>query len=182
MGSAEGQNSFSSRDKGKSSATQYLWAKSAVLLRRRRAVAPTVVRNRVAPVERGLPTIDSQIRTPRRISSCSSQQGPSRASSANSVHRTRDCYFIILLAFLVITGSAAVGIYFSIARDRMGDGFTAASYILAAGTFVLGPWIACHFQTCNCWTAIPIRRRSHNNMASEIALVHLLAGGSVDVS
>jgi hypothetical protein len=61
-------------------------------------------------------------------------EGAATISTANRRTHISDCYFIALLAFLVVAGSTVMGMYFSVAEDRMGDGFTAALYILAAGT------------------------------------------------
>lgn len=65
----------------------------------------------------------------------------------------RACLIIIALGFLVIGGSLAVGLYFTIAEDRVGDGFTTSSYILAVGTLVLAAPMAKHYPKCRCWNS-----------------------------
>ena len=125
----------------RSSATRYLWEESAVQLRRRRVSSQTALGSRTQTAFSSM----EQTRTTTTINI-----EPTTSASPGQQARTKDCYFIGLLAFLIVTGSATVGVYFSVAKDRMGDGFTAASYILAAGTLILGPWIATHYQHCNC--------------------------------
>ena len=61
------------------------------------------------------------------------------------------CWTIILLGSVVIAGSLAVGLYYSIAEDRMADGFTVAGWIIAVGTLVLAVPITQHYPSCKCW-------------------------------
>lgn len=61
------------------------------------------------------------------------------------------CWVLILLAAVFICGSLTVGLYYSIARDRMADGFTAASWITAVGTLALAFPAAKHYPHCKCW-------------------------------
>jgi hypothetical protein len=61
------------------------------------------------------------------------------------------CWVIIILGSLDLCASLAIGLYYSIARDKMSDGFTLASWMLAAGTFVLAGPVALHYRRCRCW-------------------------------
>lgn len=63
----------------------------------------------------------------------------------------RACFILISLGFVIIAGSLAVGLYYTIAEDRVGDGFTTSSYILAVGTLVLAAPMAKHYPQCRCW-------------------------------
>lgn len=66
--------------------------------------------------------------------------------------RFRACFVFIMLGFVVIGGSLAVGLYYSIARNRIGDGFTTAGWMTAVGTLVLAAPMAKHYPHCRCWT------------------------------
>lgn len=44
------------------------------------------------------------------------------------------CWTLIVLGAMLVFVSFAVGLYFSIAKDRIGDGFTLAGWITAVGT------------------------------------------------
>jgi len=61
------------------------------------------------------------------------------------------CYLLAALVFIFISSSSAVGLYYSIAQNAMGDGFTTAGFILAVGTLVVTPPAAYHYQNCQCW-------------------------------
>jgi hypothetical protein len=61
------------------------------------------------------------------------------------------CYLLAALGLVFISSSSAVGIYYSIAKNAMGDGFTTAGYMLAVGTLVVTPPAAYHYQHCRCW-------------------------------
>lgn len=61
------------------------------------------------------------------------------------------CYLLAALGLLFISSSSAVGIYYSITKNAMGDGFTTAGYMLAVGTLVVTPPAAYHYQHCRCW-------------------------------
>jgi hypothetical protein len=74
-----------------------------------------------------------------------------RVSLAGILQRIRPCFFLVALGFLVIGGSLAVGLYYSIAKDRMGDGFTTAGWMIAVGTLVLAAPMAKHYPHCRCW-------------------------------
>ena len=65
--------------------------------------------------------------------------------------QVRFCYIFIALGVFVIGGSLAVGLYYSIARDRMGDGFTTAGWMTAVGTMVPAAPVAKHYPHCKCW-------------------------------
>lgn len=62
------------------------------------------------------------------------------------------CYSLAALAFVFISSSSAVGLYYSIAQNAMGDGFTTAGFILAVGTLIVTPPAAYHYQHGRCWT------------------------------
>jgi hypothetical protein len=61
------------------------------------------------------------------------------------------CYILAALGSIIIGGSLAVGIYYTVAKDRMGDGWTAASYMTGAGTLILAAPMAIHYSRCHCW-------------------------------
>ena len=61
------------------------------------------------------------------------------------------CWIIVFLGRVIVGGSLTVGLYFSIAKNQMGDGFTTAGYMLAVGTFVLAGPMAKHYAHCKCW-------------------------------
>ncbi|KAI9698326.1 MAG: hypothetical protein M1820_007488 [Bogoriella megaspora] len=67
------------------------------------------------------------------------------------------CWVIIVLGFLVVTGSLAIGLYFTIAQNRMGDGFTTAGWIVAVGTLGLAVPVAKHYPRCQCWSPNPAK-------------------------
>ena len=74
---------------------------------------------------------------------------------------TKACFFLIPLSFLFFGGSLAFGIYWSVAKGEMGDGFTTAAFILCVGAvFVIGPWSAAHWAACTCWSRWKLRKRS----------------------
>lgn len=53
--------------------------------------------------------------------------------------------------FLIVAGSASLGIYYTVRFDKMGDGFTAAGWIVAIGTLALAGPLARHYPYCSCW-------------------------------
>lgn len=61
------------------------------------------------------------------------------------------CYTLILLGSLVILLSFGLGLYYGIAKDRIGDGFTLAGWITAVGTLVLAVPITQLYPKCKCW-------------------------------
>ena len=61
------------------------------------------------------------------------------------------CYVLISLGVVLIGGSLSVGLYYSIAKDRMGDGFTTAGWMTAVGTLILAAPMAKHYPNCRCW-------------------------------
>jgi hypothetical protein len=67
------------------------------------------------------------------------------------IFKVRPCYIICFLMFLIIAGSASLGIYYTVRFDKMGDGFTAASWIVAIGTLALAGPLARHYPYCSCW-------------------------------
>jgi len=100
-----------------------------------------------------------------QLSSTSNESSPSTQgfTIANVLPHLRPCYLLVTLGFLVIGGSLAVGLYFSIAKDRMGDGFTTAGWMTAVGTLVLAAPMAKHYPHCKCWKAgYTILRHGHN--------------------
>jgi hypothetical protein len=82
---------------------------------------------------------------------------------ANALQRIRPCYLLVTLGFLVIGGSLAIGLYYSIAKVRMGDGFTTAGWMTAVGTLVLAAPMAKHYPHCKCWdTGYTVLHHGHN--------------------
>ncbi|KAH6967227.1 hypothetical protein EDB82DRAFT_355502 [Fusarium venenatum] len=76
---------------------------------------------------------------------------PESASPPASFFIPRPCYVFCFLMFLVIGGSASLGIYYSVRYDKMGDGFTAAGWIVAIGALILAGPLARHYPHCSCW-------------------------------
>ena len=96
---------------------------------------------------------DHQVPQLQGLSTASTVQSASvqRYNFSNILRRTRPCYLLVTLGFLVIGGSLAVGLYYSIAKDRMGDGFTTAGWMTAVGTLILAAPMAKHYPHCRCW-------------------------------
>ena len=65
--------------------------------------------------------------------------------------RVKPCYVMVVLGSLAIGGSLAVGVYYSTAQDRMGDGFTTAGWMVAVSTLVLAAPMMKHYPNCRCW-------------------------------
>ncbi|SCO42673.1 uncharacterized protein FFMR_06898 [Fusarium fujikuroi] len=65
--------------------------------------------------------------------------------------RFRPCYIMCSIMVLVVIGSGVLGIYYTVQFDRMGDGFTAASWIVAIGAMALAGPMARHYPHCSCW-------------------------------
>ncbi|CZR37979.1 uncharacterized protein FPRO_06830 [Fusarium proliferatum ET1] len=65
--------------------------------------------------------------------------------------RFRPCYIMCSIMVLVVIGSGVLGIYYTVQFDRMGDGFTAASWIVAIGAMALAGPMARHYPHCLCW-------------------------------
>lgn len=82
-------------------------------------------------------------------------QDPPAAKRKALLRRIPFCYLLSALAFIFISSSSAVGLYFSIAQNAMGDGFTTAGFILAVGTLTVTPPAAYHYQHCRCWRLDP---------------------------
>lgn len=61
------------------------------------------------------------------------------------------CYLLVAFGVSVIVSSLAVGLYYSIAEDRMGDGFTTAGFMVAVGTLICAAPMARHYPKCRCW-------------------------------
>jgi hypothetical protein len=61
------------------------------------------------------------------------------------------CYFFILMGIVVIGSSLAVGVYYSVTKDRMGDGFTTAGWMVAVGTLIMAAPMVKHYPNCKCW-------------------------------
>lgn len=87
------------------------------------------------------------------------QQQPAHDPPASrgiaSLRRIPFCYLLAALAFIFISSSSAVGLYYSIEQNAMGDGFTTAGFMLAVGTLVVTPPAAYHYQHCRCWRSDP---------------------------
>ncbi|KAJ5745892.1 hypothetical protein N7520_011074 [Penicillium odoratum] len=73
------------------------------------------------------------------------------APSSAGFFRFRTCVVLFFLIFLNVAGSAILGIYWAIRFDKMGDGFTAAGWLVAIGTLLLAGPIAYHYPRCSCW-------------------------------
>jgi hypothetical protein len=67
------------------------------------------------------------------------------------LQRIKPCYVMVVLGFLAIGGSLAVGLFYSIAQDRMGDGFTTAGWMVAVSTLMLAAPMAKRYPNCRCW-------------------------------
>jgi hypothetical protein len=82
-----------------------------------------------------------------------SEPAVSNRAARQSIQSTAfpTCWIIVPLGVLIIAGSLAVGLYYSIAEDRMGDGFTTAGFIIAVGTLMLAIPITQHYPHCKCW-------------------------------
>ncbi|SCN93045.1 uncharacterized protein FFE2_07565 [Fusarium fujikuroi] len=65
--------------------------------------------------------------------------------------RFRPCYIMCSIMVLVVIGSGVLGIYYTVQFDRMGDGFTAASWIVAIGAMALAGRMARLYPHCSCW-------------------------------
>lgn len=61
------------------------------------------------------------------------------------------CWILIFLVLVVTLGSTAIGVYFSVAKNAMGDGFTTAAWVVGVGALLLAGPIAYHYPHCKCW-------------------------------
>ncbi|KAM0689975.1 hypothetical protein Q7P36_008742 [Cladosporium allicinum] len=88
-----------------------------------------------------------------QTSSAPAGPSPSLPSPENPTRSQciKPCYIMVVLGFLAIGGSLAVGLYYSIAQDRMGDGFTTAGWMVAVSTLILAAPMAKHYPNCRCW-------------------------------
>jgi hypothetical protein len=80
-----------------------------------------------------------------------SSLGPPSAREPTRLQRVKLCYVVVALGFLAIGASLAVGLFYSIASDRMGNGFTTASWMVAVSTLMLAAPMAKHYPNCRCW-------------------------------
>jgi hypothetical protein len=78
---------------------------------------------------------------------------PSLQSAKNlaALQRIKTCYLLIALGILAVGGSLAVGLFYSLAQDRMGDGFTTAGWMVGVSTLILAAPMAKHYSSCRCW-------------------------------
>lgn len=76
---------------------------------------------------------------------------PARSKKLKILQRIKPCYVMVDLGLLSIGGSLAVGLFYSIAQDRMGDGFTTAGWMVAVSTLMLAAPMAKHYPHCRCW-------------------------------
>lgn len=76
---------------------------------------------------------------------------PTMRQRTSGFPKMRPCYIISLLVFFIVAGSASLGIYCTIALDKMGDGFTAAGWVVAIGALALAGPVAYHYPHCTCW-------------------------------
>ena len=117
-------------------------------------------RHRRAPVPYAYPAADTStvqhtfdgIDSPQ-TSSAPAGHSPSLGSAQKPTRLQciKPCYVMVVLGFLAIGGSLAVGLYYSIAQDRMGDGFTTAGWMVAVSTLILAAPMAKHYPNCRCW-------------------------------
>jgi hypothetical protein len=80
-----------------------------------------------------------------------SSLGLSSAKKHTRSQRIKPCYVMVALGFLAIDVSLAVGLFYNIAQDRMGDGFTTAGWMVAVSTLMLAAPMAKHYPNCRCW-------------------------------
>jgi hypothetical protein len=80
-----------------------------------------------------------------------SSMGLPSARKPARLQRIKPCYVMVALGFLAIGGSLVVGLFYSIAQDRMGDGFTTAGWMVAVSTLMLAAPMAKHYPNCRCW-------------------------------
>lgn len=64
------------------------------------------------------------------------------------IHRTWPCHPIVTSMFHVVFGS---GTFWNVHANAMGDGFTAAGWIVAAETLMVALPITSNHQHCRCW-------------------------------
>lgn len=63
----------------------------------------------------------------------------------------RPCYMIIAFMLSTILGSGAFAVYWTVHANAMGDAFTAASWFVAVGTFIVAVPVARHYPRCKRW-------------------------------
>ena len=80
-----------------------------------------------------------------------SNSGKILAQSSKRPGALLPCWILIFLVLSVALGSTAVGVYFSVVKHRMGDGFTTASWVVGVGALLLAGPIAYHYPHCKCW-------------------------------
>ncbi|KAI0143007.1 hypothetical protein GGR57DRAFT_518999 [Xylariaceae sp. FL1272] len=90
-----------------------------------------------------VPTPPAQIHDDAAVSS--------QAHLTTLVMQVRPCYIMILIYLLVVLGSGALGVYYWVAKDRMGDRFTAASWFAAVAALVMALPAALLYPHCRCW-------------------------------
>jgi hypothetical protein len=122
----------------------------------------TQTRHRRVPVSYAYPTADTSTAqyTPHDIdlpqnlpASSGHSQGPKSTTKLTGLWRIKTCYLLIAIAVLAIGGSLAVGVFYSVSEDRMGDGFTTAGWMVAVSTLVLAAPMAKHYPHCRCWNS-----------------------------
>lgn len=77
---------------------------------------------------------------------------PMSTNPTASFSAVRPCYIICSAMLPIVIGSAILGIYYTVRFDKMGDGFTAAGWIVAIGTLALAGPVARHYPHCTCWS------------------------------
>lgn len=106
------------------------------------------------PEAEAAPAVTADSRSPGRFSAAARLLLALWSGQASVCRpRPRPCHVMIAALVLVLAGSGALGLYYAIAWDRMGDGFTAAGWIVAAAALVEAAWGAHHFADgrCRCW-------------------------------
>jgi len=63
----------------------------------------------------------------------------------------RSCWILIFCGSGFFLTSGAIGLAFSVSGNRMGDGFSAAGWVLAVGCLALAGPTGYHYPHCRCW-------------------------------
>lgn len=64
------------------------------------------------------------------------------------------CFILVPSVILVIMASTIVGFYYTMVWEKMSDGFTAASWVIAVGALALAGPTAFHYPKCVCWKQV----------------------------
>ena len=105
---------------------------------------------------RPIDDINSQISGPGIRSPVESTPDPAR-------YMPRGCSLLLLVMFGFLGLSFFLGIYFTTHKEygySMGDPFTLAGFVLAAGSIVCSFLFAQHYRHCECWKKNKLVRRN----------------------